>query len=79
MSAEGPEGTECVGAFVTKAQAEFAQGLLKDSGIEATLVDSESDPDDIDSANFGLWAATADYDKARELLESHVEDILTHG
>ena len=79
IAAKGPEGTACVGAFVTREQAVYAQGILKSNGIEAALVDSASDPDDIDSANFGLWAATAEYDKACELLESHVEDILTHG
>lgn len=78
-AAEGPEGMECVGTFVTREQAAFAQSILKDNAIEAALVDSEPDPDDVDTASFALWTTPADYDKACELLESQVEDILTHA
>ena len=77
--AEGPEGMECVGTFVTREQAGYAQSILKDNGVETALVDGNSDPDDVDTASFALWTMPAHYDKACELLEKHVEDILAHA
>ena len=68
-----------MGTFVSRAQATYAQSLLEAGGIGSHLIDGSAEEDALDEAQVSLWAPSADYDLACQLLESRVEDILTHS
>jgi hypothetical protein len=90
-SVAAPEGFACAGTFVLNEQAGFALQLLETAGISAQLVmpetvgveSDEAEDDAADDASptseIGLWVPEAEFDKACEILEANIDEILAQA